>query len=54
MTAGVGGRHVYVSPEHGVVIAKSIITSPRGRVDKAEALTVFRAVAAEVARTRVG
>lgn len=52
MAAGLGGQHVYVSREHGVVIAKSVISPPRGRPDQEEALAVFRAVAAEVARTR--
>lgn len=52
MAAGFGGQHIYVSPEHNVVIAKSVVSSQRGRVDQEEALTVFRAVAAEVARTR--
>ncbi|MBX6384435.1 MAG: hypothetical protein IRZ07_15930 [Microbispora sp.] len=52
MAAGLGGRHIYVSPEHDVVIAKSVVSPQHGRVDQEEALTVFRAVAAEVARTR--
>lgn len=52
MAAGFGGQHIYVSPEHNVVIAKSVVSPQRGRVDQEEALTVFRAVAAEVARTR--
>lgn len=50
MAAGFGGQYIYVSPEHGVVIVRSThSTSPN---DQEEELTVFRAVAAEVARTR--
>ncbi|WP_307827477.1 serine hydrolase [Planomonospora sp. ID82291] len=50
MAAGFGGQYVYVSPRHGVVIVKSTrSTAPH---DRAEALAAFRAVAAEVARTR--
>ncbi|WP_084965185.1 serine hydrolase domain-containing protein [Thermoactinospora rubra] len=50
MAAGFGGQYVYVSPRHGVVIVKSTVSG--GRPDQEEALTAFRAVAAEVARTR--
>jgi CubicO group peptidase (beta-lactamase class C family) len=50
MAAGFGGQYIYVSPEHGVVVVKSTIAA--GRSDQEEALTAFRAVAAEVARSR--
>ncbi|WP_308168746.1 serine hydrolase [Nonomuraea sp. NEAU-A123] len=50
MAAGFGGQYIYVSPEYGVVIVKSVTAA--GRPDQDEALTAFRAVAAEVARTR--
>ncbi|GII78399.1 hypothetical protein Sru01_33810 [Sphaerisporangium rufum] len=50
MAAGFGGQYTYVSPEHGVVVVKSSIKADKG--EKGEALAVFRAVAAEVARTR--
>ncbi|MEU4513511.1 serine hydrolase [Nonomuraea wenchangensis] len=52
MAAGFGGQHIYVSPKHDVVIVKSVISTPGGQVDLDEAFTAFRAVAAEVARTR--
>ncbi|MFB4284099.1 serine hydrolase domain-containing protein [Nonomuraea sp. MTCD27] len=48
--AGFGGQYIYVSPRHGVVIVKS--STAAVRPDQEEALTAFRAVAAEVARTR--
>ncbi|WP_219468989.1 serine hydrolase domain-containing protein [Nonomuraea rhizosphaerae] len=50
MAAGFGGQYIYVSPKHDVVIVKSVTSG--GRPDQQEALTAFRAVAAEVARTR--
>ncbi|MFI6735890.1 serine hydrolase domain-containing protein [Nonomuraea sp. NPDC050451] len=50
MAAGFGGQYIYVSPRHSVVVVKSAIAG--GRPDQEEALTAFRAVAAEVARTR--
>jgi CubicO group peptidase (beta-lactamase class C family) len=50
MAAGFGGQYIYVSPKKGVVIVKSANTA--GRPDQEEALTAFRAVATEVARTR--
>ncbi|MBG0824947.1 serine hydrolase [Planomonospora sp. ID91781] len=46
MAAGLGGQYVYVSPEYGVVIAKSTIGA--GRPDQQEALAAFRAVAKEI------
>jgi CubicO group peptidase (beta-lactamase class C family) len=53
MAAGFGGQYIYVSPEQGVVI---VSTSVRGRSTghalQGESLTAFRAIAAEVARTR--
>ncbi|WP_169944445.1 serine hydrolase [Microbispora sp. H11081] len=49
MAAGFGGQYIYVSPEHRVVIVKSAVSSSQ---DREEALSAFRAVAAEVARTR--
>ncbi|MFK4035340.1 serine hydrolase domain-containing protein [Nonomuraea wenchangensis] len=52
MAAGFGGQHIYVSPKHDVVIVKSVISTPGGQIDLDEAFTAFRAVAAEVARTR--
>ncbi|MEU4833066.1 serine hydrolase domain-containing protein [Streptosporangium sp. NPDC023615] len=51
MAAGFGGQYVYVSPEHGVVVVKSATSAPSAD-DRREALAAFRAVAAEVARTR--
>ncbi|MEU8251399.1 serine hydrolase domain-containing protein [Nonomuraea sp. NPDC048916] len=50
LAAGFGGQFIYVSPEHDVVVVKS--TTSTTPPDQDEALTVFRAVAAEVARTR--
>ncbi|MEU4410269.1 serine hydrolase domain-containing protein [Streptosporangium sp. NPDC023963] len=50
MAAGFGGQYIYVSPRQGVVIVKSSLSAPAN--DRREALTAFRAVAAEVARTR--
>ncbi|MEU7860034.1 serine hydrolase [Nonomuraea sp. NPDC049141] len=50
MAAGLGGQYIYVSPQQGVVIVKSSIAG--GAPDQEEALIAFRAVAAEVARTR--
>jgi CubicO group peptidase (beta-lactamase class C family) len=50
LAAGFGGQYIYVSPRHGVVIVKSAVAG--GRPDQEEALVAFRAVAAEVARTR--
>ncbi|MEU6722948.1 serine hydrolase [Nonomuraea wenchangensis] len=52
MAVGFGGQHIYVSPKHDVVIVKSVISTPGGQVDLDEAFTAFRAVAAEVVRTR--
>lgn len=49
MAAGFGGQYIYVSPEHQVVIVKSAVSASQ---DQGEALSAFRAVAAEVARTR--
>jgi CubicO group peptidase (beta-lactamase class C family) len=53
MAAGFGGQYIYVSPKQGVVI---VITSVRGdstgHMLQGESLTAFRAIAAEVARTR--
>ncbi|MEU8194799.1 serine hydrolase [Microbispora amethystogenes] len=49
MAAGFGGQYIYVSPEHRVVIVKSTLSTSD---DQAEALAAFRAVAAEVERTR--
>jgi DNA-binding response OmpR family regulator len=46
----VRGQYIYVSPRHGVVVVKSAVAG--GRPDQEEALTAFRAEAAEVARTR--
>ncbi|MGC5016442.1 serine hydrolase domain-containing protein [Streptosporangium sp. DT93] len=51
MAAGLGGQYIYVSPEHGVVVVISAVSAPPAD-DRREALTAFRAVAAEVARTR--
>ncbi|MER5627112.1 serine hydrolase [Streptosporangium sp. NPDC002544] len=50
MAAGLGGQYIYVSPRHGVVVVKSA----RSALDQnqGETLAAFRAVAAEVARTR--
>src|SRR5690606_33691641 len=50
MAAGMGGQYIYVSPEHQVVIVKSSVTA--STLDRNEVLTAFRAIAAEVARTR--
>ncbi|MFI6509400.1 serine hydrolase domain-containing protein [Streptosporangium sp. NPDC050855] len=50
MAAGFGGQYIYVSPEHDVVIVKSVASNAEN--DQREAVTAFRAVAAEVARTR--
>ncbi|MEU4538220.1 serine hydrolase [Streptosporangium sp. NPDC023825] len=50
MAAGFGGQYIYVSPRHGVVVVKSTVSTSAN--DQREALTAFRAVAAEVARTR--
>ncbi|MEV1242814.1 serine hydrolase [Nonomuraea sp. NPDC049750] len=50
MAVGLGGQYIYVSPEQGVVIVKSSIAG--SAVDQEEAIVAFRAVAAEVARTR--
>jgi CubicO group peptidase (beta-lactamase class C family) len=50
MAVGLGGQYIYVSPEQGVVIVKSSIAG--GAPDQEEAVVAFRAVAAEVARTR--
>ncbi|XVQ15284.1 serine hydrolase domain-containing protein [Spirillospora sp. CA-255316] len=49
MANGLAGQHIYVSPEHRVVIVKSTLATILGQ-DETE--TAFRAVAAEVARTR--
>ncbi|MFC5745553.1 serine hydrolase domain-containing protein [Actinomadura rugatobispora] len=49
MATGLAGQHIYVSPEHKVVIVKSTLATILGQ-DETE--TAFRAVAAEVARTR--
>ncbi|MEV0597284.1 serine hydrolase domain-containing protein [Nonomuraea cavernae] len=50
LAAGFGGQFIYVSPEHNVVVVKS--TTSTTPPDQEEALTAFRAVAAEVAKTR--
>jgi len=50
MAAGFGGQYVYVSPKHGVVVVKSTVSTSAH--DQREALVAFRAVAAEVAKTR--
>ncbi|GAA3425067.1 serine hydrolase [Streptosporangium nondiastaticum] len=60
MAAGLGGQYIYVSPGKRVVIVKSSVSGSRGDgdgglsgpADQGETLTAFRAVAAEVARTR--
>lgn len=53
MAAGFGGQYIYVSPAHGVVIVKSSFArATTSDAERDEALAVFRAVAAEVARTR--
>ncbi|MFF5262221.1 serine hydrolase domain-containing protein [Actinomadura viridis] len=49
MASGLAGQHIYVSPKHDVVIVKSTLATVLGQ-DETEA--AFRAVAAEVARTR--
>ncbi|GAA2594928.1 serine hydrolase domain-containing protein [Actinomadura fulvescens] len=48
---GLGGQVIYVSPKHDVVIVKSTLATVLGME---ETETAFRAVAAEVARTRQG
>ncbi|MEU8206957.1 serine hydrolase [Streptosporangium sp. NPDC049046] len=50
MAAGFGGQYVYVSPKHGVVVVKSTVSTSAH--DQREALVAFRAVAAEVAKSR--
>ncbi|WP_119726848.1 serine hydrolase domain-containing protein [Thermomonospora amylolytica] len=53
MAAGLGGQYVYVSPRHGVVIVKTTQRATgNGHHLQGESLAAFRAVAAEVARTR--
>ncbi|QKG23030.1 beta-lactamase [Actinomadura verrucosospora] len=47
--SGLGGQLIYVSTKYRVVIVKSTFLNP----DESETLPAFRAVAAEVARTRV-
>jgi CubicO group peptidase (beta-lactamase class C family) len=47
--SGLGGQKIWVSPEHDVVIVKSTLFTVVG---EDETDTAFRAVAAEVARTR--
>ncbi|MFI0352115.1 serine hydrolase domain-containing protein [Actinomadura sp. 9N407] len=47
--SGLGGQKIWVSPEHDVVIVKSTLMTIVG---EDETDTAFRAVAAEVARTR--
>ncbi|GAA2403508.1 serine hydrolase [Actinomadura vinacea] len=49
MATGLAGQHIYVSPKREVVIVKSTLATIIGE-DETEA--AFRAVAAEVARTR--
>ncbi|MFC6878534.1 MULTISPECIES: serine hydrolase domain-containing protein [Actinomadura] len=46
--SGLGGQSIYVSTKHDVVIVKSTFLN----LDESETLPAFRAVAAEVARTR--
>ncbi|MFG2001877.1 hypothetical protein ACGFNU_22265 [Spirillospora sp. NPDC048911] len=46
---GLGGQVIHVSPKYGVVIVKSTLATV---LAEEEAETAFRAVAAEVARTR--
>ncbi|MFF3443884.1 serine hydrolase domain-containing protein [Streptosporangium sp. NPDC002721] len=50
LAAGFGGQYIYVSPRQEVVIVKSSLSASAN--DQREALTAFRAVAAEVVRTR--
>jgi CubicO group peptidase (beta-lactamase class C family) len=50
MASGLAGQLIYVSPEYKVVIVKSTLATVLG---EDETDTAFRAVAAEVARTRV-
>ncbi|MEU9833086.1 serine hydrolase [Streptosporangium sp. NPDC048047] len=60
MAAGFGGQYIYVSPGKRVVIVKSSASGSPGEgdgglsqpADQGETLTAFRAIAAEVARTR--
>lgn len=53
MAAGFGGQYIYVSPRTNVVIVTSTADrGPAARRMQPETLTAFRAVAAEVARTR--
>jgi CubicO group peptidase (beta-lactamase class C family) len=53
MAAGFGGQYIYVSPKKGVVI---VTTSIRGGLTghqlQGETMTAFRAIAAEVAKSR--
>lgn len=53
MAAGFGGQYIYVSPKYNVVIVESSVKGgTSARAMQKEALTAFRATAAEVARTR--